>query len=101
MGRSCTCCVRIIADQHNQVLYLPSITTEGRRHGTRSALPCAVDAHLALALPARVVGIATRTIGTAPGDADARKAHQDTGQRARTLSWTAPYATLWRVLAGR
>ena len=71
---SCTCCVRIIADQQNQVLYLPSITTEGRRHGIRFALRCAVDARLALARHARVVGMATRTICTAPGDAYARNA---------------------------
>src|SRR5262245_25118457 len=35
--RSCTSNERIIARVHHRVVYLPSITTGGRRYGTRSA----------------------------------------------------------------
>jgi hypothetical protein len=65
---SCTSNKRIIAEAHHRVVYLPSITTGGRRHGTRSALRCAVDTRLPLARHARVVGMAQGTISTGPDD---------------------------------
>jgi len=65
---SCTSNERIIGEAHHRVGYLPSITTGGRRYGTPSIFRCAVDARLALARHARMVGMAQGAISARPDD---------------------------------
>src|SRR5882724_4155190 len=81
---------RIMAEVHHRVGDLPSITTGGRREGTRSAFRCAVDTRLPLAWQARVVGMAQGTISTGPDDLPVRSIRENTRQRTSPLGRVSP-----------